>query len=184
MKTGPITVNIVLLARNNRTILIQHPILSHFQAIKRFKPDQIFKIFGFPGISPGFSYFSTVGIFSVPFRNDPIVLIWDNFMVFLPQAFYNLWKMFHQFIFQSLTDCRRPQTDDRHGHIFRPRTDLWNYTRTVHESIIQFSESQNIWKNILHDYFFIWIRRQCNCFMRSWLFAKVGFQIGAEFVER
>ena len=74
-ETGPITVNIVLLARNNRTILIQHPILSHFQAIKRFKPDQIFKIFGFPGISPGFSYFSTVGIFSVPFRNDPIVLI-------------------------------------------------------------------------------------------------------------
>ena len=35
-RTGPMTVNIVLLARNNRTIFIQHPILSRLEAIKRW----------------------------------------------------------------------------------------------------------------------------------------------------
>ena len=39
-----------------------------------------------------------------------------------------------------------------------------------------FSESQNIWKNILHDYLLFRIYCKCNCFMRPWLFTKVGFQ--------
>ena len=118
IKTGPITVNIVLLARNKRTILIQHPILSHFQAIKKVQTWSNFQNFRIFEDFAGNCNFFTVGIFSVPFRNDPIVLIWDNFMVFLPQAFYNLWKMFHQFIFRSPADNRRLQTEDRLGHFF------------------------------------------------------------------
>ena len=65
MRTGPMTVNIVLLARNKRTILIQHPILLHFQA-RKFSSLVKFEIFGFPMISPGLLIF-TVSIFSVPF---------------------------------------------------------------------------------------------------------------------
>ena len=57
--TGPITVKIVLLARNSRTIFIQHPILSHWQAIKGYHLVRISDFLNFSG----FSRFSPSSIF-------------------------------------------------------------------------------------------------------------------------